>query len=52
MKPKDVMFAASVNNRVQGWSALKEFFKIREDGKPGLIIFDTCKALIDCIKGL
>lgn len=40
------------NNRIQGWSALKEFFKVRPDGKPGLIIFDTCKSLIDCIKGL
>lgn len=40
------------NNRIQGWSALKEFFKLREDGKPGLIIFDTCKTLTDCIKGL
>ena len=26
--------------------------EIREDGKPGLITFDTCKSLIDCIKGL
>ena len=40
------------NSRVQGWSALKEFFKLREDGKPGLIIFNTCTSLIDCIKGL
>lgn len=40
------------NNRIQGWSALKEFFKVRSDGRPGLIIFDTCKSLIDCIKGL
>ena len=40
------------NNRVHGWSALKEFFKLRQDGKPGLIIFDTCISLIDCIKGL
>jgi len=40
------------NSRVQGWSALKEFFKLREDRLPGLIIFDTCLSLIDCIKGL
>lgn len=40
------------NNRIQGWSALKEFFKVQNDGKPGLIIFDTCKQLTDCIKGL
>lgn len=40
------------NNRIQGWSALKEFFKLRPDGRPGIIIFDTCKELSDCIKGL
>lgn len=40
------------NSRIQGWSALKEFFKLRDDGKPGMIIFDTCRALIDCLKGL
>ena len=40
------------NNRIQGWSALKEFFRVQEDGKPGLIIFDTCKSLTDCLKGL
>ena len=26
--------------------------KVREDGKPGLIIFDTCGSLIDCLKCL
>ena len=40
------------NNRVQGWHAVKELLKIREDGKPGLIIFDTCGSLIECIKCL
>lgn len=40
------------NNREQGWSALKELFKIREDGRPGMILFDSCTELIDCIKGL
>lgn len=40
------------NNRKQGWSALKELFKIREDGKPGLIVFSTCDSLIECIKCL
>lgn len=42
----------SVNNRIQGWHALKELFKLRNDGKPGLIIFNTCSSLIDCIKCL
>ena len=40
------------NNRKQGWYALKELLKIREDGKPGLIVFDTCGSLIDCLKCL
>ena len=40
------------NNRKQGWYAMKELFKIREDGKPGLIIFDTCGTLIDSLKCL
>ena len=40
------------NNRKQGWYALKELLKIREDGKPGLIIFDTCGPLIECLKCL
>lgn len=40
------------NNRKQGWSALKEMFKIQEDGKPGLMIFATCETLIECIKCL
>ena len=46
-----VLFRAD-NNRQQGWYALKELLKIREDGKPGLIIFDTCGSLIDCLKCL
>lgn len=41
------------NSRKQGWYALKELFKIRsDDGLPGLIIFDTCGSLIDCVKCL
>ena len=46
-----VLFRAD-NNRQQGWYALKELLKIKEDGKPGLIIFDTCGNLIDCLKCL
>jgi phage terminase large subunit len=40
------------NNRVQGWSSMKEYFKLRPDGRPGMVIFENCKSLIDCIKGL
>jgi phage terminase large subunit len=46
-----VLFRAD-NNRQQGWYALKELLKIKEDGKPGLIIFDTCGSLIECLKCL
>lgn len=38
------------NNRKAGWAALKELFKLWADGKPGLIVFDTCGDLIDCLK--
>ena len=34
------------NNRKQGWYALKELLKVRPDGKPGLIIFDTLQRLL------
>lgn len=41
------------NDRVQGWYNLKEWLAVREDefgqAKPGLVIFDTCRELIDCI---
>lgn len=40
------------NSRKQGWAALKELFKLREDGKPSLIIFNTCDNLIECVKCL
>ena len=40
------------NSRVQGWLALKELLKPMPDGKPGLIIFEDCKGLIDYIPAL
>lgn len=40
------------NSRKQGWAALKELFKLRDDGKPSLIIFNTCDSLIECMKCL
>lgn len=40
------------NNRVQGWLQVKEFFKPMADGKPQLIVFDTCKQLIDDIMAI
>ena len=40
------------NSRKQGWAALKELFKLKSDGRPGLMIFSTCDSLIECIKCL
>lgn len=40
------------NDRVQGWAALKELLKLGEDGTPGLIIFDTCRELIRCLRAV
>ena len=34
------------NQRVHGWLVMKEFLKLREDGMPGLVVFDTCSRLI------
>lgn len=38
------------NDRVQGWMDLKEWLKIRPDGKPGIVVFDTCKHLISSMQ--
>lgn len=40
------------NNRKHGWAAVKEMLKVQKDGKPKLIIFNDCEALIDCMKCL
>lgn len=40
------------NNRIAGWSALKEMFRLDDDKQPNLIMFDTCGRLIECIKCL
>lgn len=40
------------NDRINGWTVLKEQFALRDDGKPSLIIFDNCGKLIDNIKCL
>ena len=38
------------NNRVQGWLQVKEFLKPMSDDKPALVIFDTCKELIESLR--
>lgn len=40
------------NSRVQGWMAVKELLKPMADGKPGLLVFDTCKGLVDDIMAI
>ena len=35
------------NSRVQGWMAVKELMKPMADGRPGLMVFASCKGLID-----
>lgn len=40
------------NSRVQGWMSVKEMLKPMEDGKPGLLVFDCCKGLIDDLQAI
>lgn len=40
------------NQRVQGWLLMKEFMKIRPDGKPGLMISSDCARVIRDIPAL
>lgn len=40
------------NNRVQGWMVMKEYLKIREDGRPGLILSPDCTQLIRDIQAV
>lgn len=40
------------NSRVQGWISVKEMMKPMEDGKPGLLVFDCCKGLIDDLQAI
>lgn len=35
------------NSRVQGWMAVKELMKPMADGRPGILVFESCKGLID-----
>jgi len=40
------------NARVQGWLIVKEYLKIRADGKPGLLVFEDCVSLIRSLPAL
>lgn len=52
----EVMMFAGLNlvrasrNRVQGWLQVKEYLRNMPDGIPRLLIFNTCKTLIKCMK--
>lgn len=41
-----VPLVTASNRRVQGWMAMKEFLKLRADGRPGMLIFSDCVELI------
>ena len=34
------------SQRIQGWMVLKEYLRRREDGRPGMLFFDTCPGII------
>jgi len=40
------------NARVQGWMALKEYLKRRSDGRPGLLVTESCRGLIQNLPAL
>ena len=40
------------NSRVQGWMSVKEMLKPMDDGRPGLLVFDCCKGLIDDLQAI
>lgn len=45
-----VPLLSAANSRVQGWMALKEALKCREDGRPGLLMAESCKGLYDSLR--
>lgn len=40
------------NDRVQGWMVMKEFLRLREDGRPGLVVFPDCTQFIRDVKAV
>lgn len=40
------------NDRVQGHMQIKEMLADMGDGRPGLVIFDSCRRLIECLKSI
>ena len=40
------------SNRIQGWQQVKEALKVREDGKPALLLFSSCRTAIQCLEAM
>ena len=34
------------SQRIQGWMVLKEYLRCREDGRPGMLFFDSCPGIL------
>ena len=47
-----VAIVKASRSRVQGWLQVKEFLAPMEDGKPKLIVFNTCQNFIDDIQAI
>lgn len=48
----DIAIVKASRSRIQGWLQVKEFFKVAEDGKAGLVVFNTCRNMIDDIQSI
>ena len=48
----DVPIVQASRARVQGWLQVKEMFAPMEDGKPKLIVFNTCREYIDDVQAI
>ncbi len=44
--------ARAGNNRVQGWMAVRELLRTRQDGRPGLLLFEGCRGLAGDLQSL
>lgn len=48
----DLPIVKASRSRIQGWLQVKEMFAPMEDGKPRLIVFDTCKEYIEDVQAI
>ena len=47
-----IPFTKASNDRVDGWSAVRELLALNHEGEPRLHIFNTCTELIKCLPAL